>query len=763
MKKILAVLLTVTMLFGAMTVCSSAIMIYLEQSFTYDDTYVLGDVDGDGAVNAMDALHIKASIVGVDTGVEINMDAADFDADEKCGAGDSFCLKMVISGAKTIDYFEEGKQVYKVTIGGTEITNYSIVVPADSTQDDNTYFAAINLMKYIRTISGVEMPIVWGTATTEKAIYFNSIPLNSEEGQAIGIDGYRFDVTDGNLNIYGTYRGNGYAVFDILEEYFGIRFYRGNETFVYKQRVVDIPEGVSVEKIPEINFRHARQSFGEYRSDNNESKVDMGNGMSCHYFANKLNASEGGYSCYEKFYGTKLGPLYSNAHSFLEYWQMGTGTMPDESYGNMSQRYQAKFDSGEQKDPYKWQPCATNAGVYNTLYSGMLDCNRMVMSWGRPTFIEEGQTLFSFSIADNQYYCTCRNCSLITNGKKDNPNTAKDEYVAPEGYSGLYHQLYNKATEDAQKEFPGVRLYGIVYAKDFPATIKPHKNFVVLYCGVSCDNHIIGKEKCYEKGGQLNGMSNAADEIALPFWGNLCKETGAELWFWIYPVTYHYYLTGCPNVFNFYWNMKWLHEEANVTGFFYEGGGREYNFETLKEYAAVKYMWDMDMTFEEYCDVVKEYLYMNYGDGYEELFRYIEMQTEAGDQCGTCFVNNFDRPGDMYSYDYLGEHYDEMRGLLETALEGAKNDVQRKRIETLMACCDFMGLTSVHNDWYLAGNRVEDYKERFDWMYNYIKDNKMQVFSSDLYKLPAKIDYETNIMKQIYEEGSRRPGVDPYK
>jgi len=170
----------------------------------------------------------------------------------------------------------------------------------------------------------------------------------------------------------------------------------------------------------------------------------------------------------------------------------------------------------------------------------------------------------------------------------------------------------------------------------------------------------------------------------------------------------------------------------------------------------------MDMTYEEYCDVIKEYLYMNYGNGYEELYKYIEMQTEAGDECGTCFINNFDRPGDMYSYEYLAEHYDEMRALLETAYDKAMNSTQEKRIETLIACCDFMGLASVHNDWYLAGNRVEDYKARFDWMHNYIASNNMQVFSSDIYSWPTTKDYETNIMKQVYEEGSRRAGVDPY-
>ncbi len=773
MKKILAVLLTVTMLVGAMATFASATEIYLYQNFTYDDTYVLGDANGDGMVNAMDSYCLKTFMAGV-SDTALNTEAIDFDASGATDSPDSFMLKMCLAGAKTTADFEPN-QVHKMTIAGTDIKELCIVLPADSTKEDNTYFAYLNLMKYIRKVTGVEIPLCWGTASTEKAIYFNSVALDSELGEELGIDGYKFNVTDGNLNIYGTYRGNAYAVFDILEEYLGIRFYHGNDTFVYKQRLVDIPEGTDVTKIPDINFRHARQTFGQYNSSNSAEGIDMHNGMSAHYLANKLNASEGGYSCYEKFYGSKIGPLYSNAHSFVEYWQMGTGVWPEGSgkadgmseYLYTGAEYQAKFDSGTRygahrgKDEYSWQPCATSQSDFDTLFEGMIDCNRMVMSWGRPTFIAEGQTLFSFSIADNQYYCTYRNCNKITKGD------AK-KGIPAEGYSGLYLQLYNKATEKAQEYYPGVRLYGIVYAKDYPSEIKPHKNFVILYCGIGCDNHIIGKEECNPGGGQLTdsstgkGMSNALDMEALPFWGNLCKETGAELWFWIYPVTYHYYLVGCPNVFNFYWNMKWLHEEANITGFFYEGGGREYLFETLKEYAAVKYMWDMDMTFEEYCEVIKEYLYMYYGDGYEEIYRYLELQTEAGDASGTCFINNFDRPGDMYSYDYIAEHYDEMRSLLEIAIEKADKPIYVERLEKILACTDFLGLASVHNDWYLEGNRVDDYKARFDWMFETITKYDLDVFSSDLYSFPKTKDYDTNIMKQIYEEGSRRPGVDPY-
>ena len=213
---------------------------------------------------------------------------------------------------------------------------------------------------------------------------------------------------------------------------------------------------------------------------------------------------------------------------------------------------------------------------------------------------------------------------------------------------------------------------------------------------------------------------------------------------------------------NLYWNTRYLIDECGVDGFYYEGGGEAYSFEPVKAYAMSKLLWNSDMTYDEFNDVIKDFLYVYFGGGAEEIFEYMEMLTEAGDLSGTCFVNNFDRPGDMYSYEYLAEHYDEMRALLETALAKAERGIHKERIEKLIACCDFMGLTSVHNDWYLAGNRVDDYKERFDYMYDTIVKYDLDVFSSDLYTLPSEKNYDENIMKQIYDEGSRRPGVDPY-
>jgi len=736
MKKLISLIVLASMLLSALITPLAALDLPLVQNFEMDETYVMGDANLDRSVDGKDALILKTAVAGGGDH-KISDDACDFDADSALSAKDSYSMKLLLSGTKTSSDFENGYQLYSLTIGGNDIHDYCIVLPEGTSEDSNIQFAYLNLMQYVEKATGFRIPMCYGTPITEKAIYFNHVDLDSELGRKMGVEGVKYEVKDGNLSIWGTYRGNGYAVFDILEKYVGIRFIANNATFIFKSRTVDIPEGLSVEYVPKITFRYAGQTYGG------------GDSVKYHYYPHRLNGSQL-YQYDSPFYGTKTGPEFINAHSFGYYWAMGTGTMPDESFGTLSERYQYKHDSGILVDEYKWNPCATDTKIYDTIFSGLIDTTLMVMSWGRVYRFEEDLSAMSFSICDNQNYCTCRNCRKIAVTQK-------------EGYSGLFVQMTNKACDDVQEYFPGCKLYMILYDHTVPATIKPHDKIILMYCGTGCDNHILGRDTCYEGGGQLNGSSNKTDLTALPAWGALCKETGAEIWFWVYAVTYHYYLIGCPNIPNIYYNLKWMFDNANVTGVYYEGGGRTYNFETMKAYLAVKMMWEPDMSYERFVSYAKEYLYMWYGDGYEELWEYIEMQTEAGDQCGTCFINNFDRPGDMYSYEYMGENYEYMRELLESAYDKAKNHTQKTRIETLLVSCDFMGLSSLHTEWYLEGTEETKqlYMDRYLWMHNYIKNHNMSIFRDSIYIFPTEVNYEINPMIQFYEHGSRRVNVYP--
>ena len=548
--------------------------------------------------------------------------------------------------AEVLSDFENGKQIYRLTVAKNDISEYSIVVPEGYTDEKNAYYSAEILQHYISVATGIELPILNDGTVPEKAIVIHDVDRRSELGEKLGSEGYKYDVTDGVLNIYGTYRGNMYAVYEILESYLGFRFYDHFYVFLYKHRTVDIPEGTSVELLPEIKFRFCRQNVA-YGGTN-------------YYFPMRQNGSQIiGYD--EERYGWKYGPNVYNAHSYAYYWKYGTGIMPpDDGTMTLEERYVAKYESGEFKDYLTWQPCASNDTVYNTLFTGMLDHLARMENWGKDCYafttiakhlVEEGEKSVSFSINDNENYCTCRFCNLKANGKKD--SKTGEWTTLPEGYSGLYVKLANRAARDIQEFYPGMRVHTILYNHAIPSTVKPDKNLIVFYCGQGCNNHYINSGECTGLG-QLGKESNNFTAESLKAWGELCAETGAEMWYWYYGVTYYFYLVSLPCVFNIYYDYKFLFEECNVKGIYYERlNNLCYNFENLKAYMSVKMDWEPHMTYEQYIEYMKEFLYMYYGPGYEKVYEFIEMENTAGDECGTCFVSNFDRPGDMYSYAYI--------------------------------------------------------------------------------------------------------------
>ncbi len=768
MKKLLSVCLALVMLIGSLSTLSSAAL-NANQHIDYDDTFTLGDLDGDGEIDMKDSNLIKSYILGRE-GVEdaINSEAADLAADGVINSKDSYYLKAVMVESITTDELGDNHQVAKLTIGGVDISNFTIYAPTpENSFNNNATYAAEIAKNYIKVATGVDLQITTGEPTGN-AIVFNSIPRASDFGDELGEEGYTYKVENGSLYIYGTYRGNMYAIYEILEDYLGFRFYDSDYTFIYKTRIVDIPEGLEREIfIPAMRFRFC----GDFVAGQNAQ---------VYYFPSRMNGTQvNGYS--EDVYGSLYGPQFLNAHSYDFYWQMSLGSMPTDEDMKLGDKYAAKLADGQKKwaadpklDPYNWQPCASSESSYKKLFEGMIDTIRMIdEGWEHPFYqfrttqrekVEYGQKSMSFSLCDNESYCTCSKCR----GK-----------AANEGASGLYIDLANRAVRDLQTYndgiYKGMRVHCILYNHAIPKTVRPDKNLIVFYCGQGCNNHCLGTDDCGTCLGQLNKENNVITTESLKAWGEMCKETGAEMWYWYYAVTYHYVLVGMPNVFNLFYDIQFLYNEANVRGIYYDGGGRPYNLGKLKEYLAMKMMWEPKMTFEQYCDYMKEYLYMYYGDGYEQIFKYIQMQDECAKQCGTCFISNFDRPGDMYSPSYMRANYEEMRKLLVEALELADKPEYKERLETLLYLFDFLGLSYVYHDWYTNGTDETRalYEQRYTDMWNYIRAGNFDVFGSEnVYYFPSTINFDICPIVQVYghvysdgnvtSDASRRAAINEF-
>ena len=759
-----------------------------------DDGFVLGDANGDGAIDMKDSLELRKHCAD---GSALDEMAADINADGKVNAKDLLILKRCNAELESIEEYDSAYAVDRLTIAGNDISKYCIVYPAEGKYVENAYYSADTLRKYINVSTGVNLPIVT-EATTDKVIQFVDVCTIEGLEEDLGVESYKYEVKDGNLYIYGTRRGNMYAVNSILEDYLGYRFFNDTYTYIYNSRVIDIPEDTDVTYRPAMDFRYAGQNFG--------------NNKTGYYFMRGLNGTAI-YSHAGVEYGTLTGPHFINAHSYGYYWKMATGEVDVTFNGSNRNDYAAKYEAGFQQKELEWNPCSTDDMVYATLFRGLLETMRYVQGWH--TFRDETSSM-SFSICDNaNYYCDCINCRYISSSGTDKGRgerlnaggTGLNIYLAnracrdietfyesweeidgelywtgrPAGVdeTGLaaeedwYSYGYGEAIRDV---YPGMKLFTIFYDHTPPSEnlftderykdLIPEDNLILMYCGNPCNNHKMGSDDC-NGGTNILGQSAAQGYESIKGWGQACKKAGAEIWFWYYGVSYNTYLSDSPNIFNLWYDYKWMVEECNVTGFFYEGGGKGYMFESLKAYLSAQLSWNMEededgnitiMSYEEFVDCMKEYLMMYYGDGYEYIYEYIVMQDEASELTG-CYVNNLDYPGDMFDYTYMRDNYEHMRELVLKAIAAAEHDYQRHHCEYLLVNAEFLGLSAVYESWYNSNDsdpaKKEAYEERFVWLYNYIKNSGMDIWVYNINDIPC--DVTVHPMQLYYKGGSWNP------
>ena len=800
MKKLIAIILTVIMLTGAMTVFASALEQYDHLPLVDDKTYSAGDADNSGKVDALDSLALKKSIVSGDSDA-INTFAADLNADGKANARDNLCFKAIFAGVMNIEDYTSDTPIYSLTIGGQPISTFDITVPEGANaEEDNVYIAAQILQTYINLATGYKPNIVNGVSKMANSIVFHAIKPNSAESEemGLGIEDYIYEVVEGNLNIYGTLRGNMYAAYELCEKYLGFRFYDNRYTYSYRMRTSDIPEGLyEYHQVP-MEFRFTGTPVAE------------GGQIFQVYFANRQNGTQI-YGWGSSRFGYLTGPRFINAHSFGVYRRMMAGTLPEDDGRPINLLLEDKYADGltkidEHKIAYDWQPCTSDNTAYYEMFNGMLETMCMMMAWGSNAYYPEirdlGIYFMSFSINDNGHYCTCTTCTKkATGGTMKLRKTTLDQLkyyngdytisedgnnviFKKEGYSGLYMDFAVRAAKEVTTEYhgyeyetedyppldsrvpnvyPGIKLYLIIYDHTIPESIKPVSNIVLMYCGHGCNNHILGTGDCGDGTTVLNG-SNKLNEVSMPAWADYCHAVGGKIYYWSYGVNYSYYLAPCPNIPDFYYNMKYLYDVCHFDGIYYEScGGPHNNFEDMKAYLAAKMMWEPYMNYEQFTAMVKEYMKMYYGAGYEHIYEYMLLQTAAGDATGWCFINNHDRPGDMYSYEYLREHYEEMRNHILSAIDMAGDDYHKTNCERLMLACEFMGLVSVYNNMYVNGNAEQraEYEDRYSWMWNYLNDNNIPIFGGEEYSLPDEIDLSENPINQFYGLNAWRAGVNP--
>ncbi|MBQ7836667.1 MAG: dockerin type I repeat-containing protein, partial [Clostridia bacterium] len=448
MKRIIAITVCLMMLLSSVISVSALSGNNSEYAVITDDGFTLGDANGDGAIDMKDSLALRQYCAGVGSADE---NAGDINGDGKINAKDLLILKKCNALLDSVDNYNDSPYAVDfLTIAGNDISDYCIVYPDGGKYVENAYYSADTLRRYIKDATGIDLPLV-AEATGDKVIEF--VDVSSVEGleEELGIESYKYEVSGGNLYIYGTFRGNMYAVNDILENVIGFRFFHDRYTYLYNDRNVDIPEGTNVTYRPGTDFRYTGQNLRSNKTG--------------YYFMRGLNGTQI-YSHTDMTYGTLTGPHMINAHSYGYYWKMATGEVDVIFNGTNRNDYAAKYDAGIQQKELEWNPCSTDDLEYATLFRGLLETMRYIQGWH--TFRDETSSM-SFSICDNpNYFCDCVDCRYISSSGVDK---ARGERLNAGG-AGLNIYLANRACRDVEAFYEGYEeIDGELYWTGRPAGV----------------------------------------------------------------------------------------------------------------------------------------------------------------------------------------------------------------------------------------------------------------------------------------------------
>ncbi len=678
MKKIISMLLCLV------TVFSAAAVLGMNTRSSAAVAYVPGDVNMDGAVTIKDVLALRKQISG--ESAILDYDATDINGDSNVlKLNDLLLLRRVVVSMDTLEDPHDST-VGRIRIGNYNIKHFSIVVT--NGDNPNMVFAAEELRKYVKQAAGYELPIKSENVGTYRIV------LREDEGGSLGDEGFAITVDGTVLTVMGgAKRGIMYGVYEILEEYLGYRFYGWGHTQLYEKVNADIPDGTVNRQVPDTSYRSmGTQPFGNDYVESTTVK-------------RKVNGSSGTPALNNEKYGYGIERLWANAHSFNVF----IPSMPDmpcltdlppeeemELYYSDEFWNNLEFYSAE--PIYAFEECVAN----------MVLILQQRLSWGYS--IGKEITEISCSYNWTNMYCPCSTCKALYNEEGS--------------YSAHLCDFVNLVSEVIHSRYPDLQFITNAYAtvRIPPKTKSLNDDIILLYCWNGCASHPIGTDECEGCGKTgLNGC-NAIEEANYLGWLEHCNKT----YVWYYPTNIYYMLSPLPNVFTLYQNFKWLIEHDCI-GFYVQGTAGD-AFEGLISYLMSEMMWDKDITYEQYCDMVKEYMLYYYGEGWENIYRYAEMMEESAHLQG-CFMNDYDYPLTMYNAQYQIDHFDEQMALFDAALEAAGSDWQKENIIRLSAHVKFLYYAAAYESVYVNGNaeQREEYEEGYRAWYDLVNEYNIRI------------------------------------
>jgi len=435
-----------------------------------------------------------------------------------------------------------------LTIARQGHSDYSIMCPENASPSQA--HAARELQAFISQMTGAALPVIPDAMPLPKCAillghtrYTASILADTNSETRLGDDGFAIRTAGPHLAILGgPIRGTLYGVYELLEHYWGCRWYSTFHSVVPKHDPLTLPE-IDDLQVPAFAMR---EPFWFEMLDGDMAA------------RNRVNGSNMGL---EERHGGKIrfgGGLF--VHTFYHL------VPPDEFFADHPEYF--SLIDGERRVGFS-QLCLTNPDVLRIVTERVLERIRR----------DPSAKLFSVSQNDWDGHCTCDACMEIEQ--------------AEESPAGTLIWFVNQVAEAVEREFPDVWIETLAYqyTRKPPKSIRPRHNVVPRICTIECDFSAPLDVSTYPQNQSLvehmRGWSALSD----------------KLYVWDYTTNFHNYIGPHPNFPALQGNIRFFRDN-HVVGLFEQGAaeGPHAEFGELRGWLLAKLLWNPDQPIQPLLD-----------------------------------------------------------------------------------------------------------------------------------------------------------------
>ncbi len=516
---------------------------------------------------------------------------------------------------------------------------YRIVVPRERSAAVD--FAAAELQRYVREVSGAELPIVAeDEAGPGPAFVLGNCRRLAGTGlmrevRALRHDGVLLKTVGDDIAILGDgERGQVYAVYTFLERCLGCRFLTLDCTVIPKHEVLTLPALDYAHCSPFLYREELYNDFQDWR-------------LSARYRLNGANLNQ----CIGRPWQDPEAPIQGLA--IVPFVHSCLALVPPSVYLAEHPEYYCLVNGQRCADPIGGQLCFTNPDVLRI-------ATAQVLEW-----LENNPGVLSIDVSQNDAWpghygaCECENCRRV---------------VAEEGAEhGPILRFVNAIAAEVAKRDPNAFVDTLAYQHTvaMPKVTKPAPNVIIRTC----------HHACYFHGVQEDPLGTVFRNAILD-WSTVTP----NLHVWHYRVNIWHYLAPNPNLESLAGDIKW-YAEHGVSGLMVQGniqstGGEMSDF---RQYLIAQLMWDPT---QDPMVIRKDFCEGFYGPVSDEVMEFLANLDAFGRASPAHAPMNGWHPPDVTGPEFVNQQLE----VLDRAYAKTDDPLYRNRVEKLMLAYWFVQL-----------------------------------------------------------------------